>query len=96
MKIIEFENVSKHYGGQPAVRGFSLEIEEGERVVLLGPSGCGKTTVLRSLAGFVSPDTGRIVIDGEPVAAEGRTLKEPEERNLGMVFQDLALCHTSR
>jgi len=91
MKIIEFENVSKHYGEQPAVCGFSLEIEEGERVVLLGPSGCGKTTVLRLLAGFVSPDTGRIVIAGEPVAAEGRTLKEPEERNLGMVFQDLAL-----
>ena len=91
MKIIEFKNVSKHYDGQPAVRGFSLEIEAGERVVLLGPSGCGKTTVLRLLAGFIAPDTGRIMIDGEPVAEEGRTLKEPENRNLGMVFQDLAL-----
>ncbi len=91
MKIIEFENVSKHYGAEPAVRGFSLEIEKGERVVLLGPSGCGKTTVLRLLAGFIAPDTGRIMIDGEPVAADGRTLKEPEDRNLGMVFQDLAL-----
>ena len=91
MKIIEFENISKHYGDQPVVHGFSLDIEEGERVVLLGPSGCGKTTVLRLLAGFISPDAGRIMIDGEPVAAAGRILKEPEERNLGMVFQDLAL-----
>ena len=91
MNIIEFENISKHYNGQPVVSGFSLNIEAGERVVLLGPSGCGKTTVLRLLAGFTSPDAGRIMIDGEPAAAEGRSLKEPEERSLGMVFQDLAL-----
>jgi ABC-type sugar transport system ATPase subunit len=91
MKIIEFRNISKHYSGQPAVRDFSLDIEEGERIVILGPSGCGKTTVLRLLAGFIPPDSGSIMIDGELVAADGRILKEPEERNLGMVFQDLAL-----
>jgi len=91
MNIIEFQSVSKAYGRQTAVREFSLDVEHGERIVLLGPSGCGKTTVLRLLAGFVAPDSGRILIDGVAVAAEGRNLKEPEERNLGMVFQDLAL-----
>ncbi len=91
MILIEFRSISKYYNGQPAVRDFSLEIEKGERIVILGPSGCGKTTVLRLLAGFIPPDSGCILIDGERVAGNGRILKEPEERNLGMVFQDLAL-----
>ena len=89
--LIEFQAVSKSYGGRAALRDFSLSVEAGERIVILGPSGCGKTTVLRLLAGFLAPDAGRITIDGELVAAEGRVLKEPEQRNLGMVFQDLAL-----
>ncbi|MBI1929091.1 ABC transporter ATP-binding protein [Candidatus Poribacteria bacterium] len=91
MKIIEFKNVSKHYNDRRAVADFSLEVEAGERVVLLGHSGCGKTTVLRLLAGFIPPDRGWIAINGEVVAADGRILREPETRNLGMVFQDLAL-----
>jgi ABC-type Fe3+/spermidine/putrescine transport system ATPase subunit len=91
MKVIEFNEVFKSYNGQPVVRDFSLGIEKGERVVILGPSGCGKSTVLRLLAGFIPPESGGIHIDGEVVAADGRILKEPEERNLGMVFQDLAL-----
>ncbi len=91
MPIISFDRVSKSYGDQQAVREFSLAVEKGERVVLLGPSGCGKTTVLRLLAGFLAPDAGRIEIDGEVVAADGRNFKEPEDRGLGMVFQDLAL-----
>ncbi len=91
MNVIHFDGVSKSYGGQPAVREFSLAIEQGERIVLLGPSGCGKTTVLRLLAGFIAPDSGAITIGGEAVAADGRNRKEPEERGLGMVFQDLAL-----
>lgn len=89
--LIEFESVAKSYGERAAVRDFSLSVEAGERIVILGPSGCGKTTVLRLLAGFLAPEAGRITIDGELVAAEGRILKEPEQRNLGMVFQDLAL-----
>lgn len=92
MKVmIEFKSVSKSYNGEPAVRDFSLEIRKGERIVLLGPSGCGKTTVLRLLAGFLTPDEGWIVIQGVRVAENGRNLSEPEERDLGMVFQDLAL-----
>jgi iron(III) transport system ATP-binding protein len=89
--LIEFQSVSKSYSGRAAVRDFSLSVEADERIVILGPSGCGKTTVLRLLAGFLAPDAGSIRIDGELVAADGRVLKEPEQRNLGMVFQDLAL-----
>jgi ABC-type Fe3+/spermidine/putrescine transport system ATPase subunit len=89
--FINFEAVSKYYGHRPAVLDFTLAVEKRERMVILGHSGCGKTTVLRLLAGFVSPDSGAIVIDGEVVSADGRILKDPEERKLGMVFQDLAL-----
>jgi ABC-type Fe3+/spermidine/putrescine transport system ATPase subunit len=91
MELIEFKNVSKHYNGKFAVEDFSLEIKPGERLVILGPSGCGKTTVLRMLAGFVVPDSGSIRLDGDLIASNGQSLKEPEERNIGMVFQDLAL-----
>jgi len=91
MELIEFEQVSKAYNGKVILKSFSLRIAKGERLVILGPSGCGKTTVLRLLAGFIQPDGGRILIDEALVAADGRNLKEPEERNLGMVFQNLAL-----
>jgi ABC-type Fe3+/spermidine/putrescine transport system ATPase subunit len=89
--FINFEAVSKYYGQRPAVLDFTLAVEKRERVVMLGHSGCGKTTVLRLLAGLVSPDSGAIAINGEVVSADGRILKTPEKRKLGMVFQDLAL-----
>jgi ABC-type Fe3+/spermidine/putrescine transport system ATPase subunit len=89
--MMVFDAVSKAYGGRDTVRDFSLEIGQAERVVLVGHSGCGKTTVLRLLAGFVTPDTGNITINGETVSSDGNILTPPERRNLGMVFQDLAL-----
>jgi len=89
--VIEFIDVSKSYGSHPAVRDISLTIEEGARVAILGPSGCGKTTLLRLLAGFIAPDAGRLLIGGKSVAENGRILVAPESRNIGMVFQDLAL-----
>ena len=91
MSEIVFKSVSKSYNSLPAVCDFSLTISKGERIAILGHSGCGKTTVLRLLAGFIPPDKGIIEIDGQPAAAEGRNLQAPEERHLGMVFQDLAL-----
>jgi ABC-type Fe3+/spermidine/putrescine transport system ATPase subunit len=69
----------------------SVSVAHGERVVLLGPSGCGKTTVLRLMAGLEVPDSGAIMVDGKRVAADGRNLVQPEQRHIGMVFQDLAL-----
>jgi ABC-type Fe3+/spermidine/putrescine transport system ATPase subunit len=91
MAIIVFDSVSKSYSDKSALLDFSLTVERGERVAILGPSGCGKTTVLRLLAGFIAPNTGNISIDGQVVAAEGKILIQPERRNVGMVFQDLAL-----
>ncbi|HLG29919.1 MAG TPA: ABC transporter ATP-binding protein [Candidatus Brocadiales bacterium] len=89
--IVEIDNVFKTYDKIPAVNGVSLNIEKGERVVILGPSGCGKTTLLRMIAGFIHPDKGRLTIDGLTVANNGKCLIEPENRQVGMVFQDLAL-----
>jgi len=89
--IVGIDNISKSYNEVTVVDGVSLQVEKGERIVILGPSGCGKTTLLRIIAGFVQPDKGRVFIDGVLVAYDGRCLVEPEKRKIGMIFQDLAL-----
>jgi iron(III) transport system ATP-binding protein len=91
MSFVEFDGVAKAFGDRVAVRDLSLQIDRAERLVLFGPSGCGKTTVLRLIAGLESPDEGSIQIDSRLVAEAGRNLIMPEDRNVGMVFQDLAL-----
>jgi energy-coupling factor transporter ATP-binding protein EcfA2 len=63
-EFLEFENVSKYFGSVRAVDQVSLSIKRGEFYSLLGPSGCGKTTLLRILAGFEKPDTGRVLLNG--------------------------------
>jgi multiple sugar transport system ATP-binding protein len=83
---IEFRNVSKHYGGTSVVDDLSLEIRDGEFVVLLGPSGCGKTTTLRMLAGLETVTSGEIHIGGERVNDV-----PTQHRDLAMVFQSYAL-----
>ncbi|MDP6923393.1 MAG: ABC transporter ATP-binding protein [Candidatus Scalindua sp.] len=89
--IVKIENVTKAYNKTPVIRGVSLGIEKGERIVILGPSGCGKTTLLRMVAGFIHPDKGKLVIEGKTVADNGKCIIEPEGRQVGMVFQDLTL-----
>jgi ABC-type Fe3+/spermidine/putrescine transport system ATPase subunit len=91
MALIVLDSVSKTYSDKTALDDFSLSVERGERVAIFGPSGCGKTTVLRLLAGFIAPDTGTISIDRQIVANQGEILVQPEQRHIGMVFQDLAL-----
>src|ERR687895_380278 len=83
---IEFRNVSKRFGGTLVVDDPSLEIRDGEFVVLLGPSGCGKTTTLRMLAGLETVTSGEIFIDGERVNDI-----PTQHRDLAMVFQSYAL-----
>jgi ABC-type Fe3+/spermidine/putrescine transport system ATPase subunit len=91
MKIVKLDSVFRSYGRTAVLDNISLEIDEAERTVILGPSGCGKTTILRLIAGFSAPDKGRIFIAGDLVARDRQIIKPPERRNLGMVFQDLAL-----
>jgi iron(III) transport system ATP-binding protein len=89
--MIEMRAVSKDYNGRRVIDSLSLKVETGERVVLFGPSGCGKSTLLHLIAGLIIPDSGEILIDEELVARAHRNLREPEQRGIGMVFQDLAL-----
>jgi putrescine transport system ATP-binding protein len=84
--LLRIEAVVKEFGRFRAVDGLSLEIQAGEFFALLGPSGCGKTTLLRMLAGFETPDQGRILLNGEDIA---QVL--PHERPVNMMFQNYAL-----
>ena len=88
MSDIRIERVSKTYPGgkTPAVRDVSLQVGDGEFMVLLGPSGCGKTTLLRMLAGLEYPDSGRISIGDHDV-----TSLPPRKRGIAMVFQSYAV-----
>ena len=86
MALLEIDAVSKKFGATAAVDGVSLAVEHGELFALLGPSGCGKTTLLRLIAGFETPDQGRIVIDGSDV-----TQIPPYRRPVNMMFQSYAL-----
>jgi multiple sugar transport system ATP-binding protein len=83
---IEFRNVTKTFGGTCVVDDLSLEVRDGEFIVLLGPSGCGKTTTLRMLAGLENSTSGDIFIDGERVNDV-----PTQHRDLAMVFQSYAL-----
>jgi ABC-type sugar transport system ATPase subunit len=91
MNMIEFRSVSKDYGGRRAIDKLSLNIAAKERVVLFGPSGCGKSTILHLIAGLVTPDAGDILINDELVATARRNFRDPRQRGVGLVFQDLAL-----
>src|SRR5271165_617299 len=84
--LLRIEGVAKNFGSFRAVDGVSLDIRAGEFFALLGPSGCGKTTLLRMLAGFETPDAGRILLNGRDIA---RVL--PHERPVNMMFQNYAL-----
>lgn len=83
---IEFENVSKEFGAHVALKNVSFSIKKGEFFSILGPSGCGKTTLLRLIAGFEEPDSGRILIDGQDM-----TDLSPNKRPVNTVFQNYAL-----
>ena len=84
--LVQIREVSKDFGGVVAVDRVSLDILRGELFAILGSSGCGKTTLLRMLAGFEPPTSGRIVIDGVDM-----TDTPPYERPVNMMFQSYAL-----
>jgi putrescine transport system ATP-binding protein len=86
MPLLRIEGVAKKFGTFRAVDRLSLDIRAGEFFALLGPSGCGKTTLLRMLAGFETPDEGRILLNGKDIA---QVL--PHQRPVNMMFQNYAL-----
>ncbi|WP_127903792.1 ABC transporter ATP-binding protein [Solirhodobacter olei] len=86
MGFLDLSHLEKSFGTTRVVKDFNLSVEQGEFVSFLGPSGCGKTTVLRMVAGFETPSSGSIRIDGQEV-----TGLRPNQRNIGMVFQAYAL-----
>ena len=85
--FVKFEKVDKSYDGESlVVRGLDLDIPQGEFLTMLGPSGSGKTTTLMMLAGFETPTSGEIYLEGEPISSI-----PPYKRGIGMVFQNYAL-----
>ena len=85
--FVKFDNVDKSYDGESlVVKGLNLDIPQGEFLTMLGPSGSGKTTTLMMLAGFETPTSGEIYLEGEPISSI-----PPYKRGIGMVFQNYAL-----
>jgi ABC-2 type transport system ATP-binding protein len=85
--MLSVEHLAKSFGATPAVVDVSLTVERGEVVGLLGPNGAGKSTTVAMICGLVAPDSGRVAIDGEQIAADD----SPVKRRIGLVPQDIAL-----
>src|SRR6202521_514688 len=86
MAKVELRDVRKSYGGTEVIHGVSIDVADGEFVVIVGPSGCGKSTLLRMVAGLEAITAGEIVIGNRVVNA-----REPKDRDIAMVFQNYAL-----
>jgi len=84
--FLRIEGIAKRFGNVTAVHDITLGFGKGEFVSLLGPSGCGKTTILRMIAGFERPTSGRILVEGNDITGQ-----PPNQRKIGMVFQSYAL-----
>jgi iron(III) transport system ATP-binding protein len=90
-KVLTLEDVWLERRGVTVLHGISLSVAAGETLLLVGPSGCGKSTLLRVVLGLLPADRGRVVLR-EKIATDGHRMPIPiEDRNIGMVFQDLAL-----
>ena len=83
---LDIDGVRVRYGASLAVRDVTLGVAPGEMLALLGPSGCGKTTLLRTVAGFIRPEAGQVLVDGRAITA-----LPPGKRGVGIVFQSYAL-----
>ena len=85
--FVKFDKVDKSYDGETlVVKDLNVDIPQGEFLTMLGPSGSGKTTTLMMLAGFETPTSGEIYLDGNPISSI-----PPNKRGIGMVFQNYAL-----
>ena len=84
--ILSLENIEKNFDGENVLKNISLDIGRGEFVTLLGSSGCGKTTTIRIVAGLLTPDSGKVILNGKDI-----TMLAPEKRDVNTVFQNYAL-----
>ncbi len=89
--FLRLSGITRRFSSGGGVEAVSLDLNDGECVVLVGPSGCGKTTLLRLIAGLDTPEDGEIWIERQQVASAGRSIVPPGDRGIGFVFQDLAL-----
>ena len=89
--MIKLNNITHSYGANPVLHDLTLNIEANNLTCLLGGSGCGKTTILRLIAGLEIPQNGQITIENKTVTENKQILIPPHQRNIGFIFQDLAL-----
>lgn len=86
--IVRFERVSLSYGGNQVLKDFSLEVPRGQCLTIIGSSGCGKTTMLKMINGLLTPDTGRILVDGQDISQTDLTRLR---RGIGYAIQNVGL-----
>ncbi|MCP4093716.1 MAG: ATP-binding cassette domain-containing protein [Planctomycetes bacterium] len=86
--------ISKSFAERKVLDKISFELEAGQRVSIQGPSGTGKTTLLRIIAGLDLPDSGKVVLNGQDATVDCKSLLQPWQRNVQLVFQDLGLWPT--
>ena len=88
---VAMKAIAKRFGTKDVLRDLSLEVPRGGTLGIVGPSGCGKTTALRLIAGLDTPDAGEVWLSGQLASSRKRLHIPPRKRNVGFVFQDLAL-----
>ena len=92
MNKVELKNITVSYGQNTVLNNFSLNVESGQILGIVGPSGCGKTTVVRAICGFLNPQEGTVLINGNVMYDRAKRINiPPERRNVGVVFQDYAV-----
>ena len=89
--MIEVRDVTKSFGSKQVLRGVSLKVEVGETLVVLGRSGCGKSVILKHMIGLLHPDSGEVLVEGEPIAGLPERKLGPVRAKVGMLFQSAAL-----
>ena len=89
--MIETRDLTKSFGSKQVLRGVSLKVEEGETLVVLGRSGCGKSVILKHMIGLMTPDSGEVFVDDEPIAGLPERELGPVRAKVGMLFQSAAL-----
>jgi phospholipid/cholesterol/gamma-HCH transport system ATP-binding protein len=89
--VIRFEDLHKAFGGRPVLAGLTLEVRDGETMVIIGYSGTGKSVALKHIVGLLQPDAGDVLVDGRAVSQLERAALNALRREIGYVFQFAAL-----